>query len=143
VGPASLDVFASSTAGTTDLVAVLADVWLDGSAHPVATGQLRTAFPKVDRARSILDAATGDIVEPYADFATMDPPAIGAMREYHLEILPIGNHFAAGHRLRLYLVGTSAMMAGANPGVNSLSIGGFTPSRLLLPTLGTGTIIRG
>ncbi|HZD65542.1 MAG TPA: CocE/NonD family hydrolase, partial [Acidimicrobiales bacterium] len=43
VGPASLDVFVSSTAPETDLVAVLADVAADGAAHPVETGQLRTS----------------------------------------------------------------------------------------------------
>jgi predicted acyl esterase len=140
VGPASLDVFASSTAGVTDLVAVLADVWPDGSAHPVATGQLRTAFPGIDKARSTIDPPTGDIVDPYADFSTVVPPAIGAVREYHLEILPVGNHFSAGHRLRLYLVGTSATMLGATPGVNSISIGGVTPSRLIFPTVGAGQV---
>ena len=35
VGPAGLDVFASSTAPETDLYAVVADVWPDGTAHPV------------------------------------------------------------------------------------------------------------
>jgi putative CocE/NonD family hydrolase len=135
VGPAGLDVFASSTAPVTDLVAVLADVWPDGTAHPVATGQLRTAFPGVSRARSLTDPRTGDIVEPYTDFATEDPAPVDATREYHLEILPIGNHFAAGHRLRLYIVGTSLAMNGSPPGVNSLSIGGVTASRLLLPSL--------
>jgi uncharacterized protein len=135
VGPASLDVFASSTAPSTDLVAVLADVWPDGTAHPVATGQLRTAFPGVDRARSLSDPRTRDIVEPYADFATEARAPVGSTREYHLEILPIGNHFAAGHRLRLYVVGTSLAMNGSPPGINSLSIGGVTASRLLLPSL--------
>ena len=135
VGPASLDVFASSTSPVTDLVAVLADVWPDGTAHPVATGQLRTAFPRVDRARSLTDPRTRDIVEPYTDFATEVPAPVGVTREYHLEILPMGNHFAAGHRLRLYVVGTSLAMNGSPPGVNSLSIGGVTTSRLLLPSL--------
>jgi predicted acyl esterase len=136
VGPASLDVFASSVTQTTDLATVLADVWPDGSAHPVATGQLRTAYPHFDTARSTIDKTTGDIVEPFTDYSSQDPAAMGTTREYHVEVLPIGNHFDAGHRLRLYVVGTSAAMQGATPGVNSLSIGGLTPSRLLLPTLG-------
>ncbi|MDX6522147.1 MAG: uncharacterized protein QOF08_2752 [Gaiellales bacterium] len=135
VGPASLDVFAASTAPVTDLVAVLADVWPDGSAHPVATGQLRTSFPHLEPERSIVDKRTGEIVEPYADFSSQDQAAPGTTREYHVEILPIGNHFAAGHRLRLYVVGTSIAMQGAAPGVNSLSIGGPTPSRLLFPAI--------
>jgi putative CocE/NonD family hydrolase len=140
VGPASLDVFASSTAPITDLAAVLADVWPDGTTHPVATGQLRTAFPHVVAALSTVDPATGDIVQPYTDYASQDPAPIGTTREYHVEILPIGNHFAAGHRLRLYVVGTSAAMQGATPGANALSIGGLTASRLLVPTLSTPSL---
>lgn len=134
VGPASLDVWASSTAPVTDLVAILADVAPDGTANAVATGQLRTSYPHVDRARSLRDPRTGDIVEPYADFSARDPAAPGTTREYRLEILPIGNHFAAGHRLRLYIVGTSGAQQGSPPSVDSIAIGGATPSRLLLPT---------
>ncbi|MEA2148081.1 MAG: uncharacterized protein QOG59_3668 [Solirubrobacteraceae bacterium] len=134
VGPASLDVFASSTAPETDLVAVVADVWPDGTAHPVATGQLRTSFPGVDLARSLTDPETGDIVEPYSDFAAKDQALPGTSRQYHVELPPIGNHFAAGHRIRLYVVGTSAYQQPPAPGANTLSIGGITPSRLLLPT---------
>ncbi len=135
VGPASLDVWASSTATTTDLVAILADVAPDGSANPVAQGQLRTSYPRFDLKRSLRDPRNGDIVEPYPDFSSQDPAAPGAVRRYHVEILPSGNHFAAGHRLRLYVVGTSIAQQGAPPAVDSVSIGGATPSRLLFPTI--------
>jgi putative CocE/NonD family hydrolase len=135
VGPASLDVWASSTAPVTDLVAILADVAPDGTANPVATGQLRTSYPRVERSRSLFDRRTHEIVEPFTDFSTQDSAAPGTRREYHLEILPIGNHFAAGHRLRLYIVGTSTAQQGAAPAVNSVSIGGATASRLLFPTV--------
>jgi putative CocE/NonD family hydrolase len=139
VGPASLDVFLSSTTNPTDIAAVLADVWPDGTAHAVANGQLRTAYPQINAARSQYDPKTGDVVDPYPDFSAQDPAAPLATREYHVEILPIGNHFGAGHRLRLYIVGTSAAMQGAAPGVNSVSVGGVTPSRLLFPTIGSPT----
>jgi predicted acyl esterase len=135
VGPASLDGYASSTAPFTDLVAVLADVSPDGSAEPVAQGQLRTAYPYIERSRSLEDPE-GDIVEPYPDFSGVTPALPGTTRRYHVEILPIGNHFAAGDRLRLYVVGTSVAMEAAPPAANSLSIGGTTPSKLLFPTLG-------
>jgi uncharacterized protein len=137
VGPASVDLFASSTAPETDLVAVVADVWPDGSAYPVATGQLRTSFPRVDRTQSGVDRATGEIVQPYADFSAKHDVLPGTMREYHVELLPIGNHFAAGHRLRLYIVGTPFDAQPSIPAVNTISLGGITPSRLILPTLGT------
>jgi putative CocE/NonD family hydrolase len=136
-GPASVDVFAASTASETDLVAVIADVWPDGTAHPVGAGQLRTSFPGVDVARSLVDPQTGDIVDPYNDFATKTPDRIGVSREYHIEILPIGNHFDVGHRIRLYLVGTSGyMLPSAIPAINTVFVGGLTPSRLLLPVAG-------
>jgi putative CocE/NonD family hydrolase len=133
VGPAALDLYASSTAPETDLVAVVADVWPDGTAHPVATGQLRTSFPDVDVARSLKDPATGDLVQPYSDFSAKRPAAPGEVREYHVEMPPIGNHFAAGHRIRLYVLGTSGYMQPPPPAVNTLALGGATPSRLILP----------
>jgi putative CocE/NonD family hydrolase len=134
VGPASLDVFASSSAPETHLYAVIADVWLDGTAHPVAVGMLNTSFPGVDRGRSLIDPATGDLVQPYSDFSAKDSALPGTSREYHVELPPIGNHFATGHRIRLYVVGTSGYQQPAAPGANTLSIGGITPSRLILPS---------
>ena len=135
VGPVSLTVHLASSAPVTDIVAVLADVAPDGTANPVAQGQLRTSFPHVDREKSIVDKRTGEIVQPYNDYSRQDVALPGTIREYTVEILPIGNVFEPGHRLRLYLTGTSATMLGSAPGVNLLSLGGATPSRLLLPTL--------
>jgi putative CocE/NonD family hydrolase len=142
VGPASVDLFVSSTAPESDLVVVLADVWPDGTSHAVTTGQLRTSFPKVDRARSRIDPVTGEIVQPYTDFSAKTPAAPGEMREYHVELLPLGNHFGAGHRLRLYVVGTPNHSQPAPPGINTVSLGGITPSRLILPTLGAPPAFR-
>ena len=138
VRPISLDVWAATTAPMTDLVAILADVGPDGTANPVATGQLRTSYPRVVSSRSLRDPRTGDIVEPYPDFSRRDDAPPGTLRRYHVEILPIGNHFAARHRLRLYLVGTSGAQQGAPPAVDSVAIGGPTPSRLLFPTFARG-----
>ena len=134
-GPASLDVWASSTGPVTDLVAILADVAPDGTANAVATGQLRTSYPDVIRSRSLTDSRTGEIVEPYADFTNQHQATPGKLRRYHLEILPVGNHFAAGHRLRLYLVGTSTAQQGSPAAVDSVSLGGATASRLVFPTV--------
>jgi predicted acyl esterase len=136
VGPVGLDLYASSTQPFTDLVAVVADVWPDGTAYPVATGWLRTLYPGYDPARSIVDPA-GDVVDPYTDFSAQDPALPGAVRQYHLEVLPIGNHFAAGHRIRLYILGTPGDMQWAPPGLDTLTIGGAAAARLTLPTVGT------
>jgi predicted acyl esterase len=136
VGPVGLDLFASSTVPYTDLVAVVADVWPDGTAYPVATGWLRTLYPGVDRSRSLVDRA-GDVVDPYNDFSAQDPALPGAVREYHLEVLPVGNQFAAGHRIRLYVLGSPLDMEPPPPGLDTLSTGGLTLSRLVFPTYGT------
>ncbi|MHB8438650.1 MAG: CocE/NonD family hydrolase [Acidimicrobiales bacterium] len=136
VGPVGLDLYASSTQPVTDLVAVVADVWPDGSAYPVATGWLRTSYPAVDTSRSFVDPA-GEIVDPYTDFSVQTLTLPGKMREYHIEVLPIGNHFATGHRIRLYILGTPLDMQSSPSGVNVVSTGGVTLSRLIFPTFGT------
>lgn len=132
-GPASLDVFLATALPEGDIYAVAADVWPDGSAHAVGVGRLHSGFPNIDPARSLTDA-NGEIVQPYGDYTHRVPALPGQTREYHVEFWPIGNHFDAGHRLRLYLIGTSAFML-PTPGLNLVSIGGATPSRLLLPVL--------
>ena len=76
VGPASLDVSVSSTAPVTDLYTVVADVWPDGTAYPVATGELRTSYPNIVRPSSLVDSE-GDVVDPYNDFSTQDPASPG------------------------------------------------------------------
>ena len=144
VGPVGLDLYASSTAPFTDLVAVVADVWPDGTAYPVATGWLRTEYPNIspacsssDNTNCSLDDPVGDVIDPYTDFSSQNDALPGTMRQYHIEVLPIGNHFACGHRIRLYILGIPGDMQGAPPGVNTLSMGGLNLSRLVVPTVGT------
>jgi putative CocE/NonD family hydrolase len=133
-GPAALDIFLASTSPEGDLHAVIADVWPDGNAWPVAQGRLRISFPDIIAAQSVSDV-NGEVVQPYGDFSAKQYAVPGQLREYHVEFWPIGNHFAAGHRLRLYLVGASGYMMPSIPGINLAHAGGATPSRLLLPVL--------
>jgi hypothetical protein len=142
VGPASLDVTVSSTEKVTDLYVVVADVWPDGTAYPVATGALRTSYPGVIAPFSLFDAA-GDIVDPYNNFTDPDPAKANTAREYHVEILPIGNTFGVGHRIRVYVVGTPLTQLPSLPGLNTVSLGGVTASRLILPTAGAGLAFGG
>ncbi len=67
-GPAALDLRLSSTASETAIWAVISDVWPDGSAHPVATGRLLSAYPDVIMSKSLLDRE-GDVVQPYGDYS--------------------------------------------------------------------------
>lgn len=133
-GPASLELLLSSTAPETDVYAVLSDVAPDGSAHPVATGRLRTAYPDVDGARSLRDES-GTIVQPYGRYDQPRPAGIGEERRYQVELWPIGNRFQAGHRLRLHILGASAFHTPSAPAVNTVRAGGAGGSRLLLPVL--------
>lgn len=130
-GPASLDVFLATALPVSDLYAVLADVGSDGHSTAVGVGRLRSAYPGIDLARSVIDA-NGEIVQPYGDYSAVDAAQPLEMREYHIEFWPIGNRFQKGHRLRLYLLGVPLYTVSV-PGVNFVSIGGATPSRLLLP----------
>jgi predicted acyl esterase len=133
VGPATLTVFASAALLEADLHAVIADVWPDGSAHAVGVGRLRTGYPHIIEERTVRDSR-GEIVQPYNDFSAKDRALPGQTREYHVEFWPIGNRFAAGHRLRLYLTGAATYTV-PTPNLNFVSIGGDTPSRLQVPVL--------
>lgn len=144
VGPASLELFATTALPESDLYAVIADVWPDGFAHSVGIGRLRSSYPNIADSCEIGQGcntgtgrsltSNGVIVHPYPDHSVKTPAAPGQQRKYHIEFWPIGNRFAAGHRLRLYLVGTPTTMVPA-PNLNLVSVGGDTPSRLLLPVL--------
>jgi hypothetical protein len=133
-GPAAVELLLSSTASESDVHVVLADVAPDGSAHPVGMGKLRTSYPGIDVARSLVDEA-GAVVQPYGRFDAKDPAPIGQERRYHVEVWPVGNRFKAGHRLRLYVVGPSSVSVPSVPAVNTVRLGGPDGSKLLFPVL--------
>jgi putative CocE/NonD family hydrolase len=136
VGPASLDLSLASATPVTDIYVVVADVWPDGTSYPVATGQLRTSYPNLIKPFSLIDAA-GDIVDPYNNLTVPNTARIGTTREYHVEILPIGNTFEPGHCIRVYVVGTPVDQLPSLPGLNTVSLGGVNGSRLIFPTVGS------
>lgn len=133
-GPGSLEVTLSSTAVSTAIWAIVSDVGPDGVAHPLTVGRLNTDFPDVDPARSRRDAA-GNVVQPYGRYDVKRPATPLVSRRYQVELWPIGNRFKRGHRIRLHLVGPSAASAPIVPALNSVTVGGPQPSRLLLPVL--------
>lgn len=133
-GPASLEVYLSATAPETDIHAVIADVHPNGDAYPLAQGRLRTSFPDIVASKSVKDSA-GNVVQPHADFSQKQYPLPLLARKYQVEFWPIGNRFQAGHRLRLYIMGTSPLMLPPAPGMNTVWTGTQMPSRLLLPVL--------
>jgi putative CocE/NonD family hydrolase len=136
VGPGALDVQLSSLEPVTDVYAVVADVAPDGTAYPVATGALRTSFPNVLPSCSLSDAQ-GEVVDPCNDFSKMSNASPGTTRTYQVELLPMGNVFSAGSRIRLYILGTPLDQIPSLPGLNTVTLGGASGSRLLLPGLGS------
>jgi predicted acyl esterase len=76
------------------------------------------------------------MVQPYNDFERKSPALPGTARDYDVELWPIGNRFAAGHRIRVYLTGTPATMTPPPPGVNTVTVGGPARARLVLPSIG-------
>jgi putative CocE/NonD family hydrolase len=137
VGPGALDVTLSSTAPTGTIWAVVSDVGPDGVGHPLTVGRLSTDFPGVDESRSLKDPRTGAVVQPYGRYDESRPASPGVARRYQVELWPLGNRFRRGHRVRLQLVGTSAASPLAQPGLNTVTLGGPDPSRLLLPVVPT------
>ena len=134
-GPASLELELASSAADTDIYALISDVSPDGTAHPIGTGRLRSAFPEIDPDRTRTDPATGAIVQPYALFDRRRPAREGMWRRYHVEFWPIGNRFRAGHRIGLHLLGSSAFHLPALPAINRVRVGGATGARLQFPVL--------
>lgn len=136
VGPGALDVTLSSSEPVTDVYAVVADVAPDGSAYPVATGALRTSFPNTLPSCSLSDAQ-GQVTDPCNDYSKMSIAAPGTARAYQVELLPAGNVFSAGSRIRLYLLGTPLDQMPSTPGINTVTLGGASGSELVLPGLGS------
>jgi putative CocE/NonD family hydrolase len=133
-GPASLELRLSSTAPETQIWAVISDVSPDGTPHPLTVGRLSTAFPKVDRAKSLRDSR-GRIVQPYGRFDRKQPAGVGQERLYRVELWPVGNRFEKGHRIRLHVVGVSAASLPSGVAVNTVRLGGRQGSVLRFPVL--------
>ncbi|MEA2348425.1 MAG: uncharacterized protein QOG62_2212 [Thermoleophilaceae bacterium] len=135
VGPATLDLRLSTTAPQTGIWVVISDVSPNGTPHPVATGRLSTDYPGVDGRRSLKDVRSGRIVQPYGRYDAPDPATPGQSRLYSVELWPIGNRFSAGHRIRVHVLGASLASAPGLPAINTVTVGGGSGSRLLLPEL--------
>ncbi|WP_436698834.1 CocE/NonD family hydrolase [Nocardioides sp. BYT-33-1] len=133
-GPVALDVPLATTTPGSGIWAILSDVAPDGSSHPLTVGRLSTSYPNLVPGRSLTDAS-GAVVQPYGDYATVDRSGAGKLRRYQVELWPVGNVFRAGHRLRIQLVGTSLFSPLALPAVHTIRVGGPDGARLRVPVL--------
>jgi predicted acyl esterase len=132
-GPLGLDVTLATTVPETGIWAVLSDVTSDGVGHPLTVGRLNTSFPGVVAGKSLTNG--GRLVQPFGDYGTSSPAKPGQYRSYHVEFWPVGNVFEKGHRLRLTLVGQSALSRPSVPALNMVRIGGTRGAQLFVPSL--------
>jgi len=132
-GPLGLDVTLATTAPGSGIWAVLSDVTPDGTGHPLTVGRLNTDFPKIVASESLVKG--GRVVQPFGNYSSSSPARIGQYRKYHVEFWPVGNVFEKGHRIRLTLVGASALSRPSLPGLNMVRIGGLQGAQLFVPVL--------
>lgn len=131
VGPGTLEISLSSLAPATGIWAVISDVAPDGTANPMTTARLNTAFPHIVESKSLY--RDGKLVQPYGDFSKTTLAALGRVRTYHVEMWPVANRFKAGHRIQVTLVGQSIQAPLGLPSLNTVVLGGAQASSLTFP----------
>ena len=140
-GPASADLWVSSTATDTDLQVTLSEVRADGTEVYVQRGWLRASHRALDPSSTALQP-----VHPHTR-ASVTPLVAGAPTPVRVEVFPVGHVFRAGSRLRLSVeapaavTGLRAFALVPTPAVNTVHTGPATPSRLVIGTVpATGVV---
>jgi putative CocE/NonD family hydrolase len=135
-GPASLDLWLSSTATDTDLQATVTEVRPDGQETYVQRGWLRASHRKLDPKRSTA-------LRPYptnlrGDAKPLVPDRATKMR---LEVFPFAHAFRKGSRLRVWIeaptghTGFWAFQSTPDPAQNTVIHDADHPSRLVVGTV--------
>lgn len=135
-GPASLDLWLSSTATDTDLQATVVEVRPDGMEEYVQRGWLRASHRKLNSHRST-------ILRPYQTNTRQDarPLTPGQPTLMRMEVFPFAQAFRAGSRIRIYIeaptghTGFFAFAPTPTPATNTLLHDPAHPSRLVLGVL--------
>jgi len=139
VGPASLDLTLSSTAPDTDLQVAVTEVRPDGQELYVQSGFLRASDRALDPDRS----TDTDPVPTYLE-ATSAPLPAGEATEVRIPILPMSYAFRSGSKIRVTVTApggdrpawTFATPATSGEVTDTVTLGGSSPSRLVLPVIG-------
>jgi hypothetical protein len=135
-GPASLDLWLSSTATDTDLQATITEVRPDGQEEYVQRGWLRASHRKLDKRRTT-------VLRPYQTDTRQDarPLTPGRPTFMRMEVFPFAQAFRAGSRIRVYIdaptghTGFFAFEPILTPAVNTVLHDRAHPSRLVLGVL--------
>jgi putative CocE/NonD family hydrolase len=132
-GPASLDLWLSSTAANTDLQATVTEVRPDGQETYVQRGWLRASHRK-------LDPALSTRLRPYQTHLRADakPLVPGRATHMRLEVFPFAHAFRKGSRLRVWIeaptghTGFWAFTPVPDPATNTVIHNAAHPSRLVV-----------
>ena len=143
-GPSSLDLQLASSATNTDLQVTLSEVRPDGNETYVQNGWLRASHRKLDLTRST-------VLDPFPTHLQGDAQLLtaGVKTLVRVPIYPVAHAFRAGSKIRV----TIEAPGGDRPSwsfttiengaiTNTLTLGGVTPSKLVLPIL-TGATAKG
>jgi predicted acyl esterase len=137
-GSASVDLWLSSTATDTDLQVTLSEIRPDGNETYIQNGWLRASHRKID------DAVSTELrpVQTHLEVDAAPLPA-GEPVLARVELFPFAHAFRAGSRIRISIEAPGgdrvlwkfrALDAAGNV-VNTISYGGATPSRIVLPVV--------
>ncbi|HUZ29725.1 MAG TPA: CocE/NonD family hydrolase [Solirubrobacteraceae bacterium] len=135
-GPASLNLWLSSTASDTDLQATVTEVRPDGQEEYIQRGWLRASHRKLNPKRTT-------VLRPYQTNTRQDarPLVPGRPTYMRMEIFPFAQAFRAGSRIRIYIeaptghTGFFAFDPVPNPAINTVLHDRAHPSRLVLGIL--------
>jgi putative CocE/NonD family hydrolase len=135
-GPASADLWISSTAADTDFELTLTEVRPGGQEMFVQQGWLRASHRKLDPTQTTA-------LRPFQTHLVTDvqPLIPGTPTPVRIELFPFGHVFRAGSRLRLTVAAPHikpdlwGFAALPLPAVNSIHTGGLAASTLALPLM--------
>lgn len=107
VGPASLVLYAASTADDMDWLIKIDDEAPDGSITVVTKGWLKASHRELDEAKS----RPGQPFHPHTNPVPIEPNKV---YKFEIEIWPIFRTFKAGHKLRLRIASGDAVSPSGN-----------------------------
>jgi hypothetical protein len=135
-GPITMTLYASTTAGDTDFVPKLLDIWPDNGS-PSQSSPLSGYWTEVTP--GYLKGCFGSY---QTDYRSCTPIPTGQVVKYQIEIWPTSWMFRAGHRIGISIASSDALAAGpsADPSQVTIYSGSPYPSEVTLPIIPKGTV---
>lgn len=138
-GPITATLHVATTTGDTELFVQLIDEGPDGSRTYLQRGVLAASHRAIDPSRS--DYAGTVLYRPWRPHTSSELVLPGVVREYLVEVFPVGHVFRPGHRLVVKISAPPIVdsfyvyVPKVLPGVNVLHHSATRPSRLTLPVI--------